>query len=195
MRENTKKSRHSATPAPHFAHFAPKCTAGQRPAGRRAKAKTSFCGSYGINKVLITGGRVILYVKSRDFVKKLCATVYLGIFYPVELHGLQRTFCLGDEENVFDFAFPHRYRTVGSIVAYRRGDLERARQFRIYHDRLRFVKVVGKVALTLAVGDNVVRYMLRSLNRFVEFCTARGGEYVGVIFAIGEVIVCSLTLV
>ena len=86
-------------------------------------------------------------------------------------------------------ALIHRYRPVRSVSAYRSRYLERTWEFGIHHHLVCLVKIVGEVPLPFAVRDHIVGDMLGGHYRFVEVGATRGSEDVGVISAVGHVIV------
>lgn len=90
---------------------------------------------------------------------------------------------------MFDIAFLHRYRPVGSVAADRCRYLERAWQLGINHDFACLVEVVGEVALTDTVGNDIVGDVLGCLLRFIKFRFACSSENVGVISAICKMVV------
>ena len=89
---------------------------------------------------------------------------------------------------MLDITFLHGNRPIWSIAAYRCRYLERARQLCVHHDFACLIKVMGKITLTNAVGNDIIGNVLRCLISLVKFRFTRCSKDVRVISAIGEMV-------
>ena len=92
------------------------------------------------------------------------------------MYDFRRSLGLGDEEHMAHTAFLEGDGPVGRIIAHRRGNLERARQLGVDRCLGGGVHVLGKLALTIGIGEHEALDVLFRLVRLARVVRHALGE-------------------